>query len=71
MRYVTKAEFADFLLNYPGNITTSVTGICEPMARLYHDGEKLVGIVHLFENYPRGEGPYTWSPNTYKLIDPS
>jgi hypothetical protein len=37
------------------------------MARLYMDGDKLVGIVHLFENYPKDEGPYTWERNTYKL----
>ncbi|XSC46270.1 hypothetical protein ACF1BQ_010490 [Bradyrhizobium sp. RDT10] len=71
MKTVTKAEFADFILNYPGHITTSITGICEPMARLYMDGDKLVAIVHLFENYPKGEGAYTWEPNTYKLAEPS
>ena len=43
----------------------------DPMARLYHYGDKLVGIVHLYENCPKGEGPYTWERNTYKLADPS
>jgi hypothetical protein len=69
MKYVTKEEFAQFLLDYPRQLTTSITGICEPMARLYHDGDKMVGTVHLFENYPKGEGPYTWGPNTFKLVD--
>ena len=67
MKPVTKTEFDTFIAAYPGQITTSIADICDPLARLYMDGDKLVGIVHLFENYPKGEGPHTWEPNTYKL----
>ncbi|WGH28563.1 hypothetical protein 13VV501A_gene0067 [Vibrio phage 13VV501A] len=75
---VTKEEFDDFIKNYPNDLITDVSHICEPPVKTYNDfsggkkwPESVVASVSLTESYPKEENggrfPYVWSPNTYRI----
>lgn len=65
---VTKEEF---FARLPADAKREVITICEPVAFAYEVGEKVVGIIWLYEEYPRdGIEPYVWAPNVHKL-DPN
>lgn len=73
---VTKEEFYEFIDRQEG-VDISVSGISEPPTRLYtriaNGNREPCGAVTLFETYRTelegGVYPYTWAPNTYRLME--
>jgi hypothetical protein len=77
MKEVSKAEFDDFIKNYPSQLEKNVITFCEPPALTYNDfsdgkewPKSIVAKVDLYESFPKErEGQdYGWAPNRYYIV---